>query len=241
MTARCAPFYRDVLERLTAEGVPFLVGGAYALAHYTGIVRDTKDLDLFVLPGDEARVLAVLAAAGYATELTDPVWLAKARCGQDFVDVVFSSGNGVARVDADWLLHAVPGDVLGVAVGICPPEETIWSKAFIMERERFDGADVAHLVRSCGRALDWRRLLERFGDHWLVLTSHLALFDFVYPDDGDAVPAWVRRDLAARWERTPGDDPPGRRRCRGRLLSNQQYDVDLERWGYEDTPGTRRP
>jgi hypothetical protein len=32
-----------------------------------------------------------------------------------------------------------------------------------MERERFDGADVAHIILAYGDRLDWRRLLERFG------------------------------------------------------------------------------
>ena len=32
-------FYRQVLQTLEAADVPVLVGGAYALAHYTGIER----------------------------------------------------------------------------------------------------------------------------------------------------------------------------------------------------------
>jgi hypothetical protein len=27
-------------------------------------------------------------------------------------------------------------------------EEMVWQKAFIMERERFDGADVVHLIQA---------------------------------------------------------------------------------------------
>ena len=34
-------------------------------------------------------------------------------------------------------------------------EETLWSKAFVMERERYDGADVAHLILAHGERLDW--------------------------------------------------------------------------------------
>ncbi len=62
----------------------------------------------------------------------------------------------------------------------------IWSKAFIMERERYDGADIAHLILACGRDLDWRRLLGRFGRRWRVLLSHLVLFGFVYPGGAGA-------------------------------------------------------
>jgi hypothetical protein len=31
----------------------------------------------------------------------------------------------------------------------------IWSKGFVMERERFDGADVTHLLRAVGPKLNW--------------------------------------------------------------------------------------
>ena len=74
----------------------------------------------------------------------------------------------------------------------------IWSKAFIQERERFDGADVIHLLRETGPSLDWPRLLMRFGDHWRVLLSHLILFGFVYPDKRQNVPAWVMDELMRR-------------------------------------------
>ena len=100
-----------VLQR---AGVPFLVGGAYAYAHYTGIYRDTKDLDLFVRPADCERALRLLEDAGYRTERTFPHWLAKAFCGDFFIDLIYSSGNGLCRVDEQWLRHAPAAEVLGL-------------------------------------------------------------------------------------------------------------------------------
>ena len=95
-------------------------------------------------------------------------------------------------------------------VRLSPAEEMIWSKAFIQERERFDGADVLHLLRETGPSLDWPRLLMRFGDHWRVLLSHLILFGFVYPDKRQNVPAWVMDELIAAAEREPAE--PAERR-----------------------------
>src|SRR5262249_13068499 len=159
-----------------------LVGGAYALQHYTGVVRHTKDFDVFVRPVDCQRVLDVFSAAGYRTELSFPHWLGKVFGGHgDFVDVIFSSGNGVAPVDSGRVAHAVDARVVGEPVRLCPVEEIIWSKGYVLERERYDGADINHLLRACGRDLDWRRLLGRYGAHWRVLLSHLVLFGFVYP------------------------------------------------------------
>ena len=81
---------------------------------------------------------------------------------------------------------------------LCPPEEMIWSKAMIMERERYDGADVAHLFRHCSGLLNWERLVRRFGGNWRVLLSHLILFGFIYPGERALIPAAVMRELLNR-------------------------------------------
>ena len=40
-------FYREALEMLNESGASYMLGGAFAIFHYTGIYRDTKDLDVF--------------------------------------------------------------------------------------------------------------------------------------------------------------------------------------------------
>lgn len=227
-------FYRRVLESLERAGVPFLLGGAYAFTTYTGIARHTKDLDIFLRERHVEKALAVLAAEGYPGEMAFAHWLAKARHGDYFVDLIFSSGNGVAGVDHRWFEHATDGEALGVPVRLCPVEEMIWSKAFIMERERFDGADVLHLILARGETMDWKRLLERFGRHWRVLLSHLILFNFVYPFESGRIPPFVLADLLSRLRAETALPPTPERVCRGTLLSRSQYLVDVGTWGYED-------
>jgi Uncharacterised nucleotidyltransferase len=224
-------FYQHTLALLRQAGVQVLVGGAYAFAHYTGIERHTKDFDIFVLPESQEQALAVLRQAGYTTELRFPHWLGKAHCGEHCVDVIFGSSNGLARVDREWFEHAVVADVLGQSVELMPAEELLWIKAFIQERERYDGADVAHLLLAQGQHLDWQRLLRRFGPHWRVLLSHLVLFGFIYPSEQQRVPGWVMRTLSQRLDEAP---TPSDRVCRGTLLSRQQYLVDIREWGFED-------
>jgi hypothetical protein len=232
-------FYRAALACLDGAGVPFLIGGAYALGHYTGIVRHTKDLDLFTRPGDAPRLLDVLRGCGYRTEMTFPHWLAKAFAKDDFVDVIFSSGNGMCPVDDDWFAYSSAGRVLGRDVRLIPAEEMIWQKSFIMERERFDGADVNHMLRARAASLDWRRLVARYGPHWRVLLSHLVLFGFVYPAEQRNIPDRVMADLTGRLKADAGSEL---RLCRGPLLSREQYLIDTEVWGYWDPrlpPGGR--
>jgi hypothetical protein len=226
-----ASFYLDVLSRFEAAGVGLLVGGAFALTRYSSIHRETKDLDLFMRPEAVPGALEMMSAAGYQTELTFPHWLGKVQEGGHFIDIIFSSGNGIARVDDRWFEHAVSDEVLGTPVKLCPPEEMIWSKAFIQERERFDGADVLHLFRALGPSLDWARLLERFGDDWPVLFSHVVLFHYVYPDRRGSIPEWVVGELTSRF--ASSHEQPSRV-CRGTLLSREQYLWDLRHEGYRD-------
>src|SRR4051795_4587801 len=191
-------FYRDAMEVLNRAKVPFLVGGAFAFIHQAGIDKSTKDLDIFARPSDVQRLLEACATAGYETELVFSHWLAKIRSPEGFIDVIFSSGNGVAAVDDGWFEHAADREVLTVPVKIAPAEETIWSKAFVMERERFDGADVSHLILAIGERLDWDRLIARFGVHWRVLLAHLILFGFIFPTARTRVPEGVVRELMQR-------------------------------------------
>jgi hypothetical protein len=230
-----AAFYRAGVAALVEAGIPFLVGGAYALRRYTGIHRDTKDFDIFVRPDDLDRALSTLGAAGFRTALPFPHWLGKA-FGHDgaFIDVIFSSGNGVAVVDDAWFERSLPGEVLGLWLPVVPAEEMIWSKSFVTERERYDGADVVHLLRACAEELDWDRLLERFGDSWRVLMANLVLFGYVYPAERGRIPVWVMEEILARLSHEVVSDPAPSRVCRGTLLSREQYMVDVRDWGYQD-------
>jgi len=236
-------FYVRTMQLLNDAQAPYLVGGAYALGRYTGIHRHTKDFDIFVRREDYDRTMEVLGGDGCTTELTFPHWLGKAICVHGFVDVIFSSGNGIASVDEEWFEHAVDGEVLGMPVKLCPAEEIIWSKSFIMERERFDGADIQHLLLARGPQLDWKRLLRRFGaEHWRVLFSHLTMFGFVYPSRRERIPAWVMNELMDHMQREMREPPPEDQVCRGTILSREQYLIDVRQWDYQDgrlaLPGT---
>ncbi|MDB4974770.1 MAG: uncharacterized protein JWN48_3111 [Myxococcaceae bacterium] len=231
---RIQAFYRHVMTTLHRHELPFMVAGAYALRHHTGIARQTKDLDLFVKREDVEQVLSALEGAGFKTALPYPHWLGKVYDGDDFIDIIFSSGNGVASVDEDFFAHAPHGTCFDVPIRWCPVEEMIWSKAFVMERERFDGADVAHLLNACGASLDWQRLIERFGASWRILLTHVVLFGFIYPNERDRIPQWVIEELTERMRRETSETKESLPICGGTLLSRQQFLVDISERGYRD-------
>lgn len=219
-------FYRSTLELLNREGVPYLMGGAFAFQRYTGVARHTKDIDLFLKRSDFDLIAAALRKGGLKAELTYPHWIGKAFKGDEFIDLIFGGGNGEAVVDDEWFEYAVYDTVFGVPVRLCPVEEIIWSKSFVMERERYDGADIHHLLRARGEQIDWHRLLRRFGDNWRLLMFHLVMFGFVYPNERHRVSAEVLRDLAQRLEKER--EPSVANLCRGTLISRAQYLVDID-------------
>lgn len=226
-------FYLQTMRVLWEAGIDHLVGGAYALAHHVGIVRNTKDFDLFLRPRDVPRAMERLAAAGFRAELASPLWLAKALRpgGEEYVDLIFNSGNGQCPMDEWWFERAVQGLALDEPAKLIPVEAMIWTKAFIQERERFDGADIAHLLLVRGRELDWQHLTRLFAGHEQVLLAHLIMFTYIYPSERDAVPQGTIEALTDKMRSQPPDEA---RICRGTNLSRAQYLVDVRAWDFAD-------
>jgi hypothetical protein len=232
---RVADFYRQTLRALNGADIPFLVGGAFAHACHTGIRRSTKDLDLFIRRADYERIAQLMQQHGWRTEMSHPHWLAKVHDGPEFIDLIFNSGNGLMPVDERWFRGNSRAAVLGVPVLVANVEDSLLSKAFIMERERYDGGDIAHLLQATAERLDWPGLLERFGPHWRVLLAHLTLFGYIYPGERQRIPGWVMERLMARLaEETRQPPAPNENVCAGTLLSREQYLHDVEQLGYVD-------
>lgn len=233
---RARDFYVAAMRVLDDAGLDYVVGGGYAMAYYTGIRRNTKDLDIFVRAGDHRMILQTLERAGFRTEYFYPYWIAKALKGDDFIDILYNSGNGQCLVDDDWFKHAQVAEVLGYPTRLIPPEEQLWSKAFVQDRDRYDGADCLHLILSCGPEMDWQRLLQRMAGHERVLLAQLILFDYAFPSERRCVPTWVMDQLLAlAGEREPGEDPV----CYGTNIAQQGFLADIHQAGYAD--GRLRP
>jgi hypothetical protein len=232
---RTQEFYVDALRALDEAEIPYAVGGGYAMAYYTGIARNTKDLDIFVCYEEHVRILELLAGRGYRTEYFYPFWIAKVLSGDSFIDILYNSGNGLCVVDEDWFI----GDeieVHGYRTRLVPPEEQLWSKAFVQDRDRYDGADIAHLILGRGRQFDWERLMRRFSGHERVLLAHLVLFGYVYPSEKDIIPDHVMHRLTTIMG---VERPTAERVCRGTNIAQKSYLADIHQFGFAD--GRLRP
>ena len=229
-------FYREMLIQLQATGEPFLLGGGFAFSHYTGIQRDTKDLDIFCKPSQYPYFLQTFDRLGYRTEQTDVRWLAKVFKGDHFMDIIFDSPNNICQVDDSWYQHGRDAAFDDIPVRMIPVEELIWSKTYVQNRERFDGADINHLLLKQGKNLDWDRLLFRLDRHWHLLLAQLLIFQFVYPSEyRDIIPRELMDMLIRRVGQQYEIPPSIEKLCRGPLIDQTQYAADIREWQYKVT------
>jgi predicted nucleotidyltransferase len=225
--------FREVLALLEEKRVPYAVSGAFALRHHTGICRFTKDLDIFVTAEASAVALGCLREAGYECEIRDPVWLAKAHKDGFFVDLITGMSNGVIVVEDSWIERAQPAVIHGVRTRVLGAEELVASKLFVAKRERFDGADIAHVIYGTREKFDWMREMDLVGENWEILFWSLVLFQYVYPAHSDYVPDWVWHELLQRFCKaiTQGDPRP---RFRGSLVDENMFAIDVNEWGLDN-------
>jgi hypothetical protein len=230
-------FYGEALRILCESGIPFLVAGTYALNAYTSVRRPTKDIDVFCKPGDYPRILHLFQEAGYEPQIEDERWLAKVFDGEDFFDVIYNSTAGVTPVNELWFAEHREAEIFGHTVRILPPTEFVWSKAFVQNRERYDGADIVHVMLKEHETIDWRRLLTYMEQYWEVLLVHILNFRFVYPTERHRVPQWLMDELMERLRLQDGLPVPQTRICRGRMFSRADYLIDVQEWGFADIAG----
>jgi hypothetical protein len=221
--------FHDVLELLKNSRIPFAVSGAFSLRQHTGICRYTKDLDLFLTAENSAAALECLRAAGMECEIADPVWLSKAWRDGYFVDLITGMSNGLITVEDSWIQRARPAVVYGVETRVLAPEELVASKIFVAKRERFDGADIAHVIYGTYGEFDWKRELELVGQHWEMLLWSLMLFRYVYPAQSHYVPSEVWCELLTRFTREVKDPNPNGL-FRGSVIDENMFAIDVEEW-----------
>lgn len=227
---RAAEAYRAAIDAIDRAGVPYLVGGALALNAYSGVWRDTRDLDVFIRPHDAGRALDALAAEGFDTQTIYESWLGKAWRSDVYVDLIWRNANGLFPVRTEWSRRAARLQAFGRDMPVLPLEELVVSKMMVMGRYRFDGADILHILAAARRPIDWDHLERIAGEHVGLLLAQLHIFRWAYPGLRDKVPDAVidRYSMLAR--EAPSSFGP----FRGRLIDIQSFEVDVRGWGLPD-------
>ncbi len=225
-------FYQNALQTLSKSHIPFMVGGTYSLKKYTGIARPTKDLDIFCKAGDYPKIIKIFQEQGFKTTLHDSRWIAKVYKDKHYVDLIYGTPSGMWQVGDSWFQKASWAIILGVRVRVIPPEEMILARIYVQSRDRYDGADINHIILKQGEKLDWKRILNYMESHWELLFSQVMNFRFVYPSERGAIPKWLIQELVQRVEQQLNLPIPKDKTSRGPLISHDQYQVDINKWGF---------
>jgi Nucleotidyl transferase of unknown function (DUF2204) len=225
--------FREVLLLLNKLHCSYAVAGAFALRQHTGICRYTKDLDVFLTATTASDILPAFNQRGFKYEVSDPAWLAKVHRGGYFVDFITGMSNGVIVVEDSWIERSYPAEVCGVNSRVLAPEEMLASKLFVTRRERFDGADIAHIIFASRGKLDWDRILQLAGEHWELVLWALVLFRYVYPAHSGYVPQSLWGDLLGRLAENVRFPQPSAK-FRGTLVDDAMFAIDVEEWGLDN-------
>ncbi|MFN7139766.1 MAG: nucleotidyltransferase family protein [Limisphaerales bacterium] len=152
--------YAMAMQAAHEAQIPFMVGGAFALGVYTQRWRPTKDVDLLILPKDRDPMIDAITKAGfkdyYEQAHYDRGWIYRSTRDNYIVDVIWRMANRRADVDEWWFENACTVSVRGAEFKVVPPEELLWHKLYVLQRDRCDWPDVFNLLYAVGGKLDWK-------------------------------------------------------------------------------------
>jgi hypothetical protein len=218
--------YQRVMHEARGLGVTFAFGGAFGTAVYTGELRNTKDFDFYVLPSDRDTMIDATRRAGLADHFErlqyDRSWIYRASDGDVLVDVIWAMANQRADVDASWLSRGPQVGIRGERLRAIPIEELIWSKLYVLQRDRTDWGDVLNLIAAQAGAIDWKHLLNRLGSDTPLLAAALCIFAWLIPSRAQVIPAtvWQRLGLQAP---QPATEDHADTRARADLLDSRPW------------------
>lgn len=223
--------YREGVRRLSQANVRFMLGGGFALATFTGRWRNTKDMDFYIHPDEHERAIDALADAGfadcYSRQPYDRSWSHRNIKSEVIIDLLWGMANHRANVSDVWFERAPSVVLREEKLLVLPPEELLWCKIYIMQRDRCDWTDLFNLIYARGAELDWEHLLECLEDDAPLLSAVLRVYGWLCPERVGKLPKGLWRRLEMR---VP---IPGRAsRQRGRLL-------DSRRWFAADQPASK--
>ena len=85
------------------------------------------------------------------------------------------------KINEEWMAGGRGSEFAEVPVLLISLEDLIASKVYVASRDRFDGADIVHLIRGTEGDIDWSRVLALLGEDYPLLFWHFIFFDYVYP------------------------------------------------------------
>lgn len=216
--------YKSVIEAALHRNVRFAVGGGLAAMTYAGQWRNSKDLDLYLQKRDldqMKRILVDLAFRDYYEKLAyDREWIYRAYSDDIIIDLIFAMANQRTQVDDQWF-DGPEVEADGVRFRLIAPEEALWSKLYVLQRDRSDWPDTLNLLYGVGPEMDFRRILRKLSSDAPLLAGLLRVFGWLCPSRARELPEWLWDELGLR---PPEDlETPEQVSARARLLDTRPW------------------
>ena len=215
--------YQRVMREAQHRNIPFAVGGGLAAMTYAGQWRNTKDIDLYVLPRDRGRMIELVLALGledyYEKQPYDRNWIYRSYKDDTIVDIMWAMANQRAQVDEAWL-NGPEVEAGEQRFHLLPAEEELWSKLYVLQHDRCDWPDALNLLYGVGPELDWRRLLAGVAEDLALLAGLLSCFAWLHAERANELPRWLWSALHLSPPAAAGLEQA---RTRARLLDSRPW------------------
>lgn len=215
--------YKTVIAGARTSDIRFAVGGGLSAMTYAGQWRNTKDIDLYVLPRDRERMIALVTDLGlgdyYEKQGYDRNWIYRSYTDETIVDVMWAMANQRSQVTESWL-DGPEIEVDGECFRLLAPDKSLWTKLYVLQHDRTDWPDALNLLYGVGPELDWSCILKELGEDRPLLSGLVSVYSWLCPEAASELPDWLWAELAI--ERPRGQSGDG---CKNRpaLLDSRPW------------------
>jgi hypothetical protein len=143
----------------------------------------------------------------------DPAWIYRGYDEGNIVDLIWAMANHSTFVDESWLRPIQHIRIHGLLLPLVPVEELIFSKLYVLQRERCDWPDLFNIVYRQAAWLDWKRMLELVGADTPLLGAMMRVYAWLCPEPASELPEWIWGPMCV----VAPDSAPGRGVDRGRI------------------------
>lgn len=203
--------YKEVVDLFNSRGIRFAAGGGLAFSRYSARLRYTKDIDFFLAPEFKDRARQATTELGFedyfGQEEYDRSWIYRGYRDDVIVDLIWTAPNHRMLVDDGWVTGGPTVTVHGTQVQVLRLEEFLWSKLYVMQRDRCDWPDMMNVLYSCGENIDWDLMLERLGPDAPLMGAMLASYRWLAPERAAKLPGtlWEKVGLTRNWPETSSE------------------------------------
>lgn len=188
-------FYKEVIQAVRSTGEPFVLGGGFAWAAFTGVFRNGKDIDLFILPESREILIDAISKIGltdyFEKEGYDRKWIYRGTRDGWIADLIWDMANYRANLDPDWVELGPEVSIRGEIVRVLPLEELIWNKLYILQRPRCDWTDILNLIYINVENIDWDRMINKLAPDASLLGGAMSVFLWMCPGRAKLIPTHV--------------------------------------------------